>query len=228
MKLTHLLALIVAVPSTYTVYQKLSSVSPQSVQGLAELDASASSQTQGDPGTAPDPASTQPSSVSAGIRALKPADWVRGLPVQAQTKYFEIQTSLRRDERIHALRFWMSLWNRQLRDPYLTLVELDFLNLNLKNRSPVLYSEIFYKGDPRFTRVFVRPPDYNNKGAWKQEFLLRVSALDSLDNMLRSIRVRSASHPALSEMIGEFTDKIAKDRTDLMQYKHYCDDSRLR
>lgn len=228
MKLTHLLALIVAVPSTYTVYQKLSNVSPESAQGSAELGTSASSQTQWDTGTTPDPAYTQPSSASAEMRALKPADWVRGLPAQAQTKYFEIQTSLRGNERMHALRFWMSLWNRQLRDPYLTLVELDYLNLSLKNRSPVLYREIVYKGYANLTRVVVRPPDYTNAGAWKQEFLLRVSALDSLDNMLRSIRVRSANHPALSEMIGEFTDKIAKDRTDLMQYRYYCNDSRLR
>ncbi|MCX6900479.1 MAG: hypothetical protein NT105_17505 [Verrucomicrobia bacterium] len=129
---------------------------------------------------------------------------------------------------MQAIRFWMALWNKHLRDPNLTLLELDYIDLNIKNRSPVLYYEAVTQRQINSGTAFVRQPNYSNTGTWKQEFQLRLSTLDTLDNMLRFIRVRSAGHPVLSEMTGEFTDRLATERAQLTQYKRYFDDGRLR
>ncbi len=215
MRLTHLIALLVAVPTSYTVYQKLNNPGPQSGQVLSELATMASLQSE-----------TKQSALPSTTQA-RPADWIQKLPVQAQGKYLQIRNSLRRDDRLQALRSWMALWNKHLRDPELAYVELDYIDFSIKNRSPVLYQE--YGTNPQFDSdvAAVRMPNNSEVGAWKREFQLRLSALDWVENMLRVIRIRAPSNPEIAQMTGTFTGKVSTERTQLMQYKRYFDDSRL-
>lgn len=143
-------------------------------------------------------------SSATDIRKLEPEDWVRGLPVEAQSKYFEIRAALRGNERIQAFQHWISLWRKFLRDPNLALVELDFIKSNIDNRNPSLYEKIHK----------------SNKLSWRKHeaaIRLRLTVLDSMDNMLRALHVRVPKHPELLRMIGEYTDLIARERTQLVE-----------
>ena len=213
MKLTHLLTLLVAAPSAYVLYQKLDHAPTES----EPLVPAAST-----------PVIAEPSAATVGLRQLKPADWVQGLPDQACSRYVEVRTSLRGNERVEATRAWMALWNQYLRDPNLTLVELDYIDLNIKNRSPLLYTTTVIQGRANAEMVLAKPPVLSDVGAWKREFQQRLSTIDSLDHMLRAIRARGVRHPALLEMIGETTDRITEERNKLAQYNRYFDDNRLR
>ncbi len=210
MKLTHLLTLLVAAPSAYVLYQKL-----DTAPAVNEPPASEESEI----------VTTQPSAVSAGLRQLKPTDWVQGLPDQARIRYVEVQTSLRGSERVEATRAWMALWSKYLRDPSRTLAELNYINLNIKNRSPVLYTIIKRNN---IEVALVRNPSFREMGEWKREFQQRLSSLDSLDYMLRAMRARGVSHPGLLEMMGETTDKIDGERNKLMPYKNFLNDGSIR
>ena len=203
MRLTHLIALLVAVPTSYTVYQKLNTVGPRSEQVLSELGTTAPFQSQANQPALP--STTQP----------KPADWVRNLPVQAQAKYLEIRDSLRGDDRLQAMRSWMALWNKHLRDPELAHLEFDYIDLSIKNRSPVLYQEYGTNGQSDSDAAVMKMPYNSEVGAWKREFQLRLSALDSLENMLRVIRVRSISNSEIAQMTGAFTGKVSAERTQV-------------
>lgn len=209
MRPTHLLTLAIAATSVYVLYQKLNNVSPENQP------------------VPPEPAA-QTSPVPEKPQQPGPEKWVRGLPTQAQAKFFEIRTSLRGNDRIQALRSWMALWNKQLRDPDLSYVEFDYIDFNIKNRSPVLYVEVITGNRPNIITSMVKAPDYLHAGPWKQEFQQRLSTLDSMENMLRFIRVRSASHPVLQTMTGEFTDRLTAERAQLAEFRRYFDDSRLR
>jgi hypothetical protein len=228
MRLTHLLAPVVVIASSYGLYQKLNSVSPEEEQVLSELTTASRSLQQLTGTASPEPTPIQSSSVSEKPQNTKPEAWVCGLPVQAQAKYLEIRNSLRGNDRIQAIRSWMVLWNKHLRDPELSYVEFDYIDFNIKNRSPVLYVETNTKGQSNTIMAMVKTPDYRYAGPWKKEFQQRLSTLDSMENMLRFIRLRSASHPGLQTMIGELTDRITSERTQLAEYRRYFDDNRLR
>jgi hypothetical protein len=137
------------------------------------------------------------------IRQLKPEDWVQGLPEQAQTRYFEIRESLRGDERVNAFRSWMAQWKQYLRDPNLTLLELDYIKLNIDNRSASIYEPGFFK--------------FKGSGtpAKSQERQARISTLVSMDNLLRGIRARGVKYYELLKMIGECADEIANERAQV-------------
>jgi pSer/pThr/pTyr-binding forkhead associated (FHA) protein len=148
---------------------------------------------------------TQPAAVvNTDIRSLKAEDWVRGLPSQAQAKYFEIRVSLRGNERIEAFRAWIGLWRRALRDPNLALVELDYIKLNIDNKNPSLYL------------IRISRNDRSRWQAHEASVRLRLTILSSMDNLLRALRVRVPKHPELLTMIGEYTDLIADENGKLV------------
>jgi hypothetical protein len=211
MRLTHLLALLVAAPSSYVLYDKLAHPPADNEPPASEESAFATS---------------QPSAASAGLRQLKPTDWVGGLPEQGRARYVEWRISLRGSERVDAARAWMALWSKYLRDPNLALVELDYIDLNIKNRSPLLYTIV--KRSNNTEMVLVRYPAFRETGEWKREYQQRLSMLDSMDYMLRAMRVRGINHPGLLEMMGETTDKIIEERNKLMPFKTMSNDGSFR
>lgn len=149
-------------------------------------------------------ASTTSSAGTVNLQKLKPEDWVRGLPDQAQAKYFEIRVSLRGNERIEALRSWVSQWASSLRDPNRAFVEFDYIRSAIENREPLLCEK---------TNVSSRSDRVHQEAAMR----LRLSVLDSLDNIVRSIRTRGLKDYEILKMIGEWTDAIAKERSDLVE-----------
>lgn len=210
MRLTHLLALLVAAPSSYVLYEKLANPPPGNVPPVLEESVSET---------------PEPSAATVGLRQLKPEDWVAGLPVQGRLRYMEWRTSLRGNERLDAARAWLALWSKYLRDPNLALVELDYIDWSIKNRSPMLYI-IRKRNDTEV--VFVRGPSFREAAEWKREFQQRLSTLDSLDFRLMAMRARGVAHPGLLEMMGETTDKIAGERNKLMPFKSMCNDGTFR
>lgn len=146
---------------------------------------------------------SQPAPAVVDIKQLKPADWVQGLPGAAQTRYLEIQGSLRGTERVDAIRFWLATWRRQLRDPNLTLVELDYIRKNVENRDSVVYAA---------TNVV----DTRQGASIESALRARLGVLDSLESMMRAMQARGIKQPALFEIIGECREKISKERADIV------------
>lgn len=157
------------------------------------------------PATQPAPPNlAQPAVAAVDIRQLKPTDWIQGLPESAQTQYLDIQASLRGDERVEAIRSWIAAWRRQLRDPNLTLVELDYINKFIENRDASVY------GTATATNT-------RQDASVEAALRARLTALDSFEGMLRAMRVRGVRHAVLFEMIGECKDKIAKERAAVLE-----------
>jgi Inner membrane component of T3SS, cytoplasmic domain len=86
---------------------------------------------------APAPAAT-PAAAEPDLEQLKPEDWVAGMPDQARSSYLLAQATQEGSAHIEALRHWLSLWSRNMRDPNLTLVELDYLKYVIKYRDPLI------------------------------------------------------------------------------------------
>jgi hypothetical protein len=91
----------------------------------------------------------------------------------------------------------MALWNKHLADPQLTLVELDFIDHNIKNRSALLYREFSLNTGLESDSTPVRPPTYGQVGAWREQYRHRLEVLDSMTHMLRAIRARGTRYAAL-------------------------------
>jgi hypothetical protein len=127
------------------------------------------------------------------------SDWILVLPEQARSRYSAMLSSLRGDERVSAVRSWMTQWKKYLRDPNLGFCELDYVKLNIDNRLPSLY---------------ITPIGSQRQG-WIQDFKKRKTLLDSMENELRAIRARDVRDPELLTAIGKLTDAIAEERRSL-------------
>ena len=151
---------------------------------------------------------------------LKPEDWVAGLSAQAQQSYLTTQASQRGPTRIEALRHWLSLWTRLMRDPNLTLVELDYVKYVIQYRDPLI-DKALQEARHRWTRI-VRI----EWGSIQEAMSRKVSDLTSMENKLASMRVRSGKQTKLATLIGEQVDRAAKERAELAEivdyYQYLC------
>jgi len=165
-------------------------------------------------------AAAQSLSQEGDPRSLRPEDWIAGLPDKAQQGYAMAVSAESGPTRIEALRHWLSLWTKNMRDPNLTLVELDYVKYVIKYRDPLIDRalEVARKRTDRWV--------YGEWGNIQQAMSRKVSDLTSMENKLSSMRVRSGKQLKLAQMIAEHADMAKKERDELKEiveyYKYLC------
>jgi len=160
-------------------------------------------------------AAPQSSSASVELGELKPEDWVRSLPAQAQMAYL-LGFNQQGTTRIDSLRHWLSLWGRHMQDPNLTLLEMDYIKHVIQYRDPSI---------DRILEEARRHGDHMSKSEWANIQLIvtrKMSDLNSAGNKLIAMNIRSGKQPALAKLIGEGINLATRERTDMNEiFEHY-------
>lgn len=107
-----------------------------------------------------------------------------------------------------------------MRDPNLTLVELDYIKYVILFRDPWIIRAL---EDARGRRDLIPRIDW---GSVQVAMNRKVSDLTSMENKLAAMRVRSGSEPRLASLIGENVDRATKEREEMREivdyYKYLC------
>jgi hypothetical protein len=171
------------------------------------------------PASAPAPSAPEAPAATADLDQLKPEDWVRSLPPQAQSAYM-LSASQQGATRIEGVRHWLSLWSRHMKDPNLTLLELDYLKQMIEHRDPIL---------DRALENARKDRDSMSKNEWgtvHQVITRKMSDLTSAGNKLMAMNVRSGKQVELAKRIGEHSNLAAKERSEMIEiiehYKSVC------
>jgi hypothetical protein len=150
---------------------------------------------------------------------LKPEDWVRSLPAQAQSAYL-MGFNQQGTARVDSLRHWLSLWSKHLQDPNLTLLELDYINQMVQHRDPSINRAL---ADARENRFRISQSEW---GTIHQSISRKMTDLTSAGNKLTAMNLRSGKQLQLAKLIGEGVNLAAKERAEMYEivehYKSLC------
>lgn len=163
--------------------------------------------------------SPQPSSAPVELDQLKPEDWVRSLPAPAQSAYL-VGSSQQGTARKESLRHWLSIWSKHLRDPDLTLLELDYINQTIQLRDASLNKAL---KEAREQRDRISQSEWGNI---QRTITSKMSDLTSAGNKLMAMNLRSGKQPQLAKLIGESVNHVATERAEMQEivehYKYVC------
>jgi len=174
---------------------------------------------------APTVATPESSGASVELDQLKPEDWVRNLPAQAQSAYL-LGFNQRGTTRVDSLRHWLSLWSKHMLDPSLTLLELDYLKNLVQYRDPSLDKAL---AEARKNRDRISQSEW---GSIQQAITCKMSDLTSAGNKLTAMNLRSGRQPKLAALIGETVNLVTNERAEMKEiaehYKNICSRHRWR
>lgn len=125
------------------------------------------------------------------LAKLKPEDWVKELPAKAQADFIQARAEANDDRRLMAMRSWSSIWRSKLKEPYGTLVDLDYMEkcLESKRASFEIGKQI---------------------ASERQELTEREGVLSNVAVLIRTIKARSAQDGYIAGLLAKRESRLER------------------